>query len=44
VVVEQPPAIHPGGQPGASPVVIYLATLLKKGAPPATSVTLPAGS
>lgn len=40
-IVEQPPDIHEAANRGTEPVVIYLATLLKKGAPPATPVTLP---
>ncbi|MDX6635036.1 MAG: hypothetical protein QOF06_1239 [Solirubrobacterales bacterium] len=39
-LVEQPPDIHEAANRGSSPVVIYLATLLKSGAPPATPVTL----
>jgi hypothetical protein len=41
-IVEQPSDIHRAANRGAKPVVIYIATLLKKGAPPATPVTLPA--
>jgi len=41
-IVEQPTAIHQAANRGSTPVVIYLATLLKKGAAPATPVTLPA--
>ena len=37
-IVEQPSDIHEAANRGSSPVVIYLATLLKKGAPPATPV------
>jgi len=37
-IVEQPSAIHQAANRGAVPVVIYLATLLRKGAPPATPV------
>jgi quercetin dioxygenase-like cupin family protein len=40
-LVEQPSDIHEAANRGASPVVIYLATLLKAGAPPATPVELP---
>jgi quercetin dioxygenase-like cupin family protein len=40
-IVEQPSAIHEAANLGSTPVVIYLATLLKTGAPPATPVTLP---
>lgn len=40
-IVEQPSDIHEAANRGSAPVVIYLATLLKKGAPPATPVTLP---
>ena len=39
-IVEQPSDIHQAANNGADPVVIYLATLLKTGAPPATPVTL----
>lgn len=37
-LVEQPSDIHEAGNRGRTPVVIYLATLLKTGAPPATPV------
>jgi quercetin dioxygenase-like cupin family protein len=37
-LVEQPSDIHEAANRGSKPVVIYLATLLKKGAPPATPV------
>jgi quercetin dioxygenase-like cupin family protein len=37
-IVEQPSDIHRAANRGSTPVVIYLATLLKKGAPPATPV------
>lgn len=37
-IVEQPSDIHQAENRGREPVVIYLATLLKKGAPPATPV------
>ncbi len=40
-LVEQPSDIHEAANRGSSPVVIYLATLLEPGAPPATPVTLP---
>lgn len=40
-IVEQPSDIHEAANNGSAPVVIYLATLLKTGAPPATPVTLP---
>jgi quercetin dioxygenase-like cupin family protein len=40
-IVEQPSDIHEAANRGSAPVVIYLATLLKTGAPPATPVTLP---
>jgi quercetin dioxygenase-like cupin family protein len=39
-IVEQPSDIHEAANRGSSPVVIYLATLLETGAPPATPVTL----
>jgi quercetin dioxygenase-like cupin family protein len=40
-IVEQPSDIHEAANHGSVPVVIYLATLLQTGAPPATPVTLP---
>lgn len=40
-LVEQPSDLHEAANRGDAPVVIYLATLLQKGAPPATPVTLP---
>lgn len=40
-LVEQPSDIHEAANRGAAPVVIYLSTLLKDGAPPATPVALP---
>jgi quercetin dioxygenase-like cupin family protein len=40
-LVEQPSDIHEAANRGVTPVVIYLSTLLKTGAPPATPVTLP---
>lgn len=39
-IVEQPSDIHEAANRGTTPVVIYLATLLKKGAAPATPVSL----
>lgn len=39
-IVEQPSDIHEAANRGSVPVVIYLATLLKTGAPPSTPVTL----
>jgi quercetin dioxygenase-like cupin family protein len=42
-LVEQPSDIHEAANRGTKPVVIYLATLLKSGAPPATPVNRPAG-
>ncbi|HET7445356.1 MAG TPA: hypothetical protein VFJ57_11915 [Solirubrobacterales bacterium] len=38
-IVEQPSDIHRAANRGSAPVVIYLATLLETGAPPATPVT-----
>jgi quercetin dioxygenase-like cupin family protein len=38
-IVEQPSDIHQAANRGSTPVVIYLATLLETGAPPATPVT-----
>jgi len=40
-LVEQPSDIHEAANRGSVPVVIYLATLLKSGAPPATPVSQP---
>lgn len=40
-IVEQPSAIHQAANDGSAPIVIYLATLLEKDAPPATPVSLP---
>jgi quercetin dioxygenase-like cupin family protein len=40
-IIEQPSDIHEAANQGSAPVVIYLATLLKTGAPPATPVKLP---
>lgn len=37
-IVEQPSDIHRAANKGPKPIVIYLATLLKAGAPPATPV------
>jgi quercetin dioxygenase-like cupin family protein len=42
-IVEQPSDIHEARNGGSAPVVIYLATLLKTGAPPATPVASVAG-
>lgn len=41
-IVEQPSDIHQAANRGATPVDIVIATLLEKGAPPATPVSLPA--
>lgn len=38
-IVEQPSDIHQAANRGSTPVVIYLATLLETGAPPATPVS-----
>jgi quercetin dioxygenase-like cupin family protein len=38
-IVEQPSAIHQAANRGTQRVVIYIATLLEKGAPPATPVS-----
>lgn len=38
-LVEQPSDLHEAANLGSTPVVIYLATLLKTGAPPSTPVT-----
>lgn len=38
-LVEQPSDIHEAANRGTAPVVIYLSTLLKTGAPPATPVS-----
>lgn len=43
-LVEQPSDVHEAANRGSVPVVIYIATLLKSGAPPSTPVTLPPGS
>jgi len=40
-LVEQPSDIHEAANRGSTPVVIYLATLLKSGASPATPVAQP---
>lgn len=40
-IVEQPSDIHEAANRGEAPVVLYLATLLKDGAPPSTPVSLP---
>jgi hypothetical protein len=40
-LVEQPSDIHEAANKGTTPVVLYLATLLKDGAPPSTAVSLP---
>lgn len=40
-IVEQPSDIHRAANNGSRPVVIYLATLLKAGAPPATPISQP---
>lgn len=40
-IVEQPSVIHQAASAGSAPVVIYLATLLAKGAPPSTPVEVP---
>ncbi len=39
-IVEQPSDIHEAANKGSQPVVLYLATLLKTGAPPSTPVSL----
>jgi quercetin dioxygenase-like cupin family protein len=39
-IVEQPSDIHEAANNGAEPVVLYLVTLLKTGAPPSTPVSL----
>jgi quercetin dioxygenase-like cupin family protein len=39
-IVEQPSDVHEAANRGSVPVVIYLATLLKTGAPPSTPVVL----
>lgn len=39
-IVEQPSDIHQAANNGQKPVVIYLATLLKTGAPPSTPASL----
>ena len=40
-LVEQPSDIHRAANRGSVPVVIYIATLLKTGAPPSTPVAQP---
>jgi quercetin dioxygenase-like cupin family protein len=40
-LVEQPSDVHEAANRGSTPVVIYLATLLKTGAPPSTPVPNP---
>jgi quercetin dioxygenase-like cupin family protein len=40
-IVEQPSDIHQAANRGSAPVVIFLATLLETGAPPATPVSPP---
>ncbi len=40
-IVEQPSDVHEAANRGSAPVVLYIATLLKTGAPSATPVTLP---
>jgi quercetin dioxygenase-like cupin family protein len=40
-IVEQPSDIHEAANRGSTPVVIYLATLLRTGAPPSTPVASP---
>lgn len=40
-IVEQPSDIHEAANNGAEPVVLYLATLLRTGAPPSTAISLP---
>lgn len=40
-IVEQPSDVHEATTGSAEPVVIYIATLLKSGAPPSTPVSLP---
>jgi quercetin dioxygenase-like cupin family protein len=40
-IVEQPSDVHEAANRGSKPVVLYLATLLKDGAPPSTPVSLP---
>lgn len=41
-IVEQPSDVHEAANRGSRPAVLYLATLLKDGAPPSTPVSLPA--
>lgn len=40
-IVEQPSDVHKAANRGSDPVVIYLATLLRTGAPPSTPITQP---
>ncbi len=40
-IVEQPSDVHEAANRGATPVVLYLATLLQDGATPSTPVSLP---
>ena len=40
-IVEQPSDVHEAANRGTTPVVIYLATLLRTGAPPSTPVASP---
>jgi len=39
-IVEQPSDVHEAANRGSTPVVLYLSTLLKTGAPPSTPVQL----
>jgi quercetin dioxygenase-like cupin family protein len=41
-IVEQPSDVHEAANRGKTPVVLYIATLLRTGAPPSTPVQLPA--
>ena len=43
-LVEQPSDVHEAANRGSVPVIIYLATLLKTGAPPSTPVSLEPGT
>ncbi len=40
-IVEQPSDVHEAANRGREPVVLYISTLLKTGAPPSTPVQLP---
>ncbi len=40
-IVEQPSVVHRAANPRQTPTVIYIATLLEKGAPPSTPVSSP---